>query len=69
MHADPDGQTLRARVAALRPGLIVLLGSAQQAMALDGCAPQGCWHLDHTLLDPASAARARRAVCFSAMGG
>ncbi len=42
---------LRARVAALQPDVVLLLGRASWAEVLAGCAPWGCWGLDSSLVD------------------
>lgn len=42
---------LPARIGALRPDLVILLGPAAWASALAIEAPSGCWHLDASLVD------------------
>ena len=43
---------LHARVSALRPDLVLLLGPQAWASALAEQAPWGCWHVDASLTDP-----------------
>lgn len=43
---------LAARVAALRPDLVLLLGPRAWATELAGYAPKGCWIVDASLVDP-----------------
>ena len=42
---------LRARVAALQPDVVLLLGRPAWAEVLAECAPWGCWSLDSSLVD------------------
>lgn len=46
------GEPLAARVAALHPDLVILLGPRPWATELAEHAPWGCWHIDATLTDP-----------------
>jgi O-antigen/teichoic acid export membrane protein len=49
---EAHGMALPARVGALAPDLVILLGPQAWASALAGQAPRGCWHVDASLTDP-----------------
>ena len=53
--ASSDLDSLRQRVQALQPDLVILHGSPQWALPLAACAAHGCWFLDESLVAPARA--------------
>lgn len=50
-NANQSSEPLPARVDALRPDLVILLGPHSWADALATRAPLGCWHVDASLVD------------------